>query len=179
MTVDPSDAYDGERISRLVLAILETELPAALEAVEARWADEAAVPLTDPVTLHLGFKPTLLELESSAFPIIAVIPGERIPQGSVKAWGAQREHLVIDTHFFVAAGSIDEVEPQVWRYAEAIVGVFQNNRVIGRFAQEDYKPEIEFGVAGRHPKARGANLQKDSDTDYVQGGRVTIELAGG
>ncbi len=179
MTVARSDAYDGERLARQIKAILQAGLPTALDAVELRWKDVAPVTLPDPKTYQLGFNPTLLEQVSADFPIIGIIPGERVPTSGVKAWGAQRESIVIDIHFFVVAATHADVGLIVWRYAEAIVNVLQANRVIGTFTQEDYKPEIEFGVAGRHPKTRGANMMKEADVDYVQGGRVTLELGGG
>lgn len=176
----PSDAYDGERLARAVKSLLEANLAAKLDVVQARWAVEAAVSLPDPVTFHLGFNPNLLELESTSFPFVAVIPGERVPEESARrAWGVQSETYVVDIHFFVVADTEAEVGPVCWRYAEAVTLVLQDSRAIGGYEQVAYKPDVEVGLSGRHPKKRFANMTKAADVDYVQGARVTIELMGG
>lgn len=182
MTVAKSDAFEGERLARLLLGTLEADLPDALDDVAGRWVAEAALALPDPVTYHLGFNPTLLELESTSFPIVAVIPGETVPEGPTGGWGFQKEAQVVDIHFFVAADDLDTVGILSWRYAEAIRSVLQGNRVIGGYEQADYRPEFEPGLAGRHPKYRLAEMAdslSEADVDYVQGGRITITLRGG
>ncbi len=179
--VTAASTYDGERLSRLVQTALADELSDALDTVEARWAATVPVTLPDPVTYQLGFNPVLLEKESVDFPIVAVIPGERVPEDDRKrVWGAyQKEAYYVDIHYFVVADTIDQVNLICYRYTEAIVAVLQAHRVIGSYEQLDWKPEVELGIAGRHPKAKLADLSMEADTDYVVGGRVTIALAGG
>jgi len=178
MVVAATSAYDSERIARLIKGYIEDELSAKLDLVEVRWAAEAPLTLPDPVTLVLGFMPDLLELYSESFPIICVIPAERDPEGAA-SWGFQEHRATIDIHFFNVADTYANVFLYTYRYAEAMTLLLQDHHFIGNHEQADFKPEIELGMAGRHPVAQYTNMTESGGVDYVQGGRVTITLKAG
>jgi len=179
MAVALTNAYDSERIARLLKSSLESELADVLDLVEARWADEAPITLPDPVTFTIGFNPDLLDLYSASFPIVSVIPGERDPAGTA-LWGSQQHQAVIDIHFFVVADTYANVHLYAYRYAEAITRLLQDHHYIGNHEQQDYKPSVEMGISARHPVSGYANMNPSGGgTDYVMGGRVTITLKAG
>jgi hypothetical protein len=178
MTVAATNAYDSERIARLLKGYIEAGLPAKLDLVEARWASEAPLTLPDPVTFYLGFMPDLLELYSASFPIVCVIPAERNPEGAA-SWGFQKHDALLDIHFFNVADTYDDIFLYTYRYAEAITLLLQDYHFIANHEQKEYKPEVKLGMAGRHPVSGFSDMSTEAGTDYVQGGRVTITLKAG
>lgn len=178
MTVAATTAYDSERLARLLKDIVDDELPAKLDLVQARWASDAPLTLPDPVTFYLGFTPDMLELYSGVFPIISVIPAERDPDGAA-SWGFQKHTAVLDIHFFNVADTYANVFLYTYRYAEALTLLLQDHQYIGNHRQQDYKPPVFLGTAGRHPKAGYTDMSVESGVDYIQGGRITITLMGG
>ena len=125
MVVAPTDAYDSERVARLLDGYIQAGLPTKLDLVETRWADDAPLTLPDPVTYYLGFMPELLELYSASFPIVCVIPAERDPVGAA-SWGFQKHRAIIDIHFFNVADTYSNIFLYTYRYAEAITLLLQD-----------------------------------------------------
>jgi hypothetical protein len=173
-------SYDAERVGAALKTRLEDELPDALDAVEALWADSDPVTLPDPVTWFEGHKPTVLEMESSEFPFVAVIAAEATPQERPSRWGYQEEMLMGFVDYFVVAADEATVNKITHRYAEAILSVLQEERFIYEgYGQQDYRPRVRLSEASRHAKTANADMFKDADVDFIQMGRVEVVLEGG
>lgn len=170
-------AYDAEATGNALQTLLEAELGAALDAVEASWASDP-VTLPDPETWFFGHKPTVLEMESSEFPFVAVLVADRAPQERPMRWGYQESVITAYVDYFVVADDEATVNKRTHRYAQAICQVLQAERIINGYAQQDYEPEVRLSEASRHGKEKEADFFKDAEIDFIQAGRVTVLLEG-
>lgn len=167
---------ENETLARAVNTLLESDLPAALDAVEAIWAATEAVTLPDPVIYFIGHKPTVLEEASTSFPFVAVIVPNREPDTGGE-WGFQEVSYDIFIDYFVVAADEATVNLMVLRYAEAIVNVLQTQSILGGLAQQDYEPALILSEATRHLKNGTTGDAFDTgDVDYIQMGRLTIKV---
>jgi len=169
-------AYDSEKVGKALKAQLQAELPDTLDAVEAEWAGEDPVTLPDPVTWFEGHKPTVLELESAAFPFVAVLVPERAPQARPSRWGYQEQDITVFVDFFVVAGDETTVNKRAHRYARAICQVLQAERLLEGYQQSDYEPQVRLSEASRHARAVNADMFDDAEVDFIQAGRVIVML---
>jgi hypothetical protein len=172
-------SYDAERVGKALKERLEDELSAALDVVEAAWEDTDPVTLPEPVTWFFGHKPTVLEMESSEFPFVAVMAARSSPLERPSRWGYQPETLSVFVDYFVVADDEATVNKRVHRYAEAIRAVLQDGRVLSGYQQSDYRAEVNVSEASRHAKTENADMFLAADVDYIQMGRVTVNLFGG
>jgi hypothetical protein len=173
--------YDAERVGKALKERLESELPDALETVEAAWAGSDPVTLPEPATWFRGHKPTVLELESSSFPFVAVIVAETEPKSAPSRWGYQEEELPVFVDYFVVADDEATVNKRVHRYAEALLTVLQEERVVEGYQQRDYRPRVRLSEASRHAKTRTADMlvPVEGDEDFIQMGRIQVTFDGG
>jgi hypothetical protein len=173
-------AYTAEALRSGIKEFLETKLADALDVVEAEYAGTDPVTLDDPVTWHEGHNPEVLELESTAFPFVAVMVADRTPQrgGSTGQWGYQEFDAQAYIDYFVVADDIATVNKIVHRYAKAIVAVLQTERYIADHNQNNYEPGVKISEASRHPKTADADMFNPDDVDYIQAGRVIVFLEG-
>ena len=171
-------AYDAERIAKATLTRLQADLPGKLDAVEALWAATDPVTLPDPVTWHQGHKPTAVELESVSFPLVAVMVVERQPDPDApSSWGFQSREIVLYIEAYVVAGGEEAVDKQGNRYAEAIVSLLQEARVIENAQQVNWEPAVNLSEAMRHPVAIEADLHEPADEDFLKAVRVEVLLS--
>jgi hypothetical protein len=170
-------AYDAEATGNALQDVLEDGLADALDAVETAWASDP-VTLADPETWFFGHKPTVLEMESSEFPFVAVVVADRIPQERPTRWGYQEVTLTVYVDYFVVADDETTVNKYCHRYAQAICQVLQEKRIVNGYAQQDYEPQVNLSEASRHGKETEADFFDTADVDFIQGGRVTVTLEG-
>lgn len=174
-------AYTGEELRSGVVTFLQAGIAAALDTVEAGYAASDPVTLDDIVTWHEGHNPEVLELESTAFPFMAVMVGNRIPDQSKQGraqWKFQEFDVLVYVDCFVVADDIATVNKRVHRYAKAIVAVLQTQRYIEGHKQNNYEPEVKISEATRHPKTANSDLFNSDDVDYIQVGRVIVSFEG-
>ena len=167
-------ALNAERLARAIKTLIESDLEDKLEAVETLWTDTSPITLAEPANVFLGHKPTLLEMPSSAFPIICVITPQRDPQQEHSRWGYQEQTVMVYLDFFTVASDEATVNLATWRYAEALVALLQDNRVIAGCAQLDFEPGILFSEASRHATYVQGDMQDDASVDFIQGGRIML-----
>ena len=168
---------ENETLARAIKTVLDDELPAALDAVEAEWAAIQAITLSNPVTTFIGHKPTILDEPSTSFPFVAVIVPNREPmEGS--EWGFQDVAYDALIDYFVIAADESTVNLAALRYAQAIVNVLQAHSVISGYAQRNYEPPLVISEASRHlvGGTTGDAFATD-DVDYIQMGRITARLS--
>ncbi len=172
-------AYDDERIAVALLALLEAGLADSLVTVQATWtANGDTVTLPVPVTWFSGHKPTVLGLPSSSFPFVAVIAPARTPIPQPIRWGMQSSDIRVFIEYFVVAEDETTVNKIAHRYAEAIVPVLQAGRIVARYTQVNYEPEVVLSFATRHTQEANANAFKEADVDFIQMGRITVDFKG-
>jgi hypothetical protein len=169
-------AYDNEKVRSSLRTRLEANLPGQLDVVEAEWAASDPLTLPDPVTWYEGHKPTILELESAAFPFVAILVPLRTPQDRPSRWGYQEQELTAFVDFFVVAADEATVNKLVHRYAQAIVLELQAERVIEGYQQINHEPEVKTSEASRHKKTANADSFNDADVDFIQMGRAVVML---
>jgi len=174
-------ALDAERIAQAILTRVTTNLAAQLDVVEALWAATDPLALPDIVTTHYGHKPTVLELNSAAFPFVAVVPARVTPVSTPNSygWGDQVETYEVYLDYFVVAAVEETVNKLAARYGEALRLVLQAQRSIAGYDQRDYKPEVNLSEASRHGKTSDADFFDETDVDFIQGGRIIINCRGG
>jgi len=172
-------AYEAEWVRDALKTRLEDNFATALDTVEAEWADTDPVTLPDVVTWFLGHKPTVLELESSAFPFVAIIIADRVPKAAPLRWGYQERVIAAYVDYFVVAADETTVNKIAHRYAEAIISILQAENVIEGFTQMNYEAEVRLSEASRHAKYKEADMFAALDVDFIKMGRVTVPLEGG
>jgi len=172
-------AYKAEWIRNAIKTRLEDNFAAALDTIEAEWADTDPVTLPDVETWFLGHKPTVLELESSEFPFVAIIIADRVPKTEPIRWGYQEQVITAYVDYFVVAADETTVNKIAHRYAEAIITILQGENVIEGFTQQNYEAEVALSEASRHAKHKEADMFAEADVDFIKMGRVTILLEGG
>jgi hypothetical protein len=171
------ETFDNERVARALLTVLESELPDALDAVEALWVTEGVpVTLPDPVEYAFGHMPTVLERASSELPVVAVISANREPRDGA-AWGYQDEGITLYVDFFIVGSDETTCNAIANRYAQALVTVLQDNRVVEGYKQADWKPAINLSEASRHPKTPYSDMGIEAEEDFIQLGRVEVTLS--
>jgi hypothetical protein len=173
--------YDAERLQGAIMGFLQANLGSSLDTVEALWAGSDPVNLPDAVSWHPGYKPTVLELASAAFPFISVMVPARNPiEGRRAEWGYQGVRLQAGLHIFVIADDEETVNKVAHRYAEAVVMSFQSQRVIGGYAQINYEPAVTLGQTIRHPTGGvTGDFFDDDDTDFIRLVQVRVDFEGG
>jgi hypothetical protein len=173
-------AYDSERILKAVKALLQTNLPDELDAVEALWQATDPVTLPEPVTWFEGHKPTVLELPSTSFPFVAVlVPNRTSEEGQAGRWGYEEVLHEAAIHYFVVAATEEIVGKIAHRYAEAIVRVLQAQKVIAQYGQRHYEPAVSLSVASRHTiGGTTGDAFDESEVDYIRMGEVATTLEG-
>jgi len=169
-------SVENETLARAIKTLLDDELPAALDAVEAEWAAIQAITLSNPVTTFIGHKPTILDEPSTSFPFVAVIVPNREPLEGGE-WGFQDVAYDVLIDYFVIAADESIVNLAALRYAQALVSMLQTHSIISGYAQRNYEPPLTLSEASRHLKGGTVGDAFDtSDVDYVQMGRITIRL---
>lgn len=171
-------SYDVEHILKALKIRLQAELATQLDVVEAAWLAEDPVALPDVVTWYEGHKPTVLELESSSFPFLAVLVARREPMERPSRWGYQDQMLTAYVDFFVVADDETTVNKIAQRYVEAITGILQGERIIHGYAQADYEPLVQISEASRHAKTTNADMFDNDAVDYIQAARITVMMGG-
>jgi len=173
-------AFDAEKTAKALQTRLRTRLASALDVVEATWITEGdPIALPEPVTWFFGHKPTVLEMDSVAFPFMAVVVAERMPQARPARWGYQEQDLNLFTDFFVVATDETTVNKIACRYTEAICAVLQEEQYINAYMQADWEPEVHLSEASRHAaKQMAADMFTEADVDFIQGGRIIVKLEG-
>lgn len=171
--------FDSEHVAKAVQAHLQSALASALDVVELAWADADPVELPDVVTWFYGHKPTVLELASTAFPFMAVIPTGRTPSRARYGWGWQDTNHTLYVDWFVVAADETTVDKLCSRYGEAMVQVFQQQRAFYGYDQVDYEPRVELSEASRHAQTPAANMFDDAQVDFIKMGRATLEFGNG
>jgi hypothetical protein len=179
--VSEFDELELERVARAILGRVADDLATHLATIEARWEDVDAVTLPEPATTFLGHNPTVLELESSAFPFVAAIAADRVPaaEDTRPRWGYQEEEAVCYIDYFVVADDEATVNKRAWRYGEALILALRSQRSIEGFDQVDWKPEVNLSQASRHARTHSADMFDADDVDFIQMGRITVRLSGG
>lgn len=170
--------FKNEDIINALLTKLQTDLPDALDAVElARIADPVTLP--NPVTWFAGHNPDVIDLDSSAFPFVAVLsPGAEPVESRRATFGYQAQVVELYVDFFVVASDKATVNKIGWRYAEALVNVLESQAVIGGFQQRDYNPAVRLTEVMRHQVYfNDSDLDETTETDYIQGGRITVIIS--
>jgi len=172
-------AFNLERVARAWLAAIQADLPDALDAVEALWTGTDPVTLPNPVNYFLGYKPTIPELPSTSFPWVAVLVQEREPVSTGEPeWGAQAQRLTVYLDFFVVADTEQAANLMGFRYAEAMVRVTQGHYVVEGCRQRNYEAKVTLSNAMRHPKAQDADMTDARWVDFIEMGRIEIQVEG-
>ena len=166
-------AYRGEDLQDALHDLLVADLPAALNAVEVRWAADP-ITLSDPVTYAKGYRSDILDLPSTSFQIITILSPRRDPDGPVKTKMQKVQHQV-GLQLWVTGETEAEVNGIVHRYTEAAIDVLQDNKVIGGFKQENYEPQVQITVSARHLKeGTTGDFYVDSDVDFIRMSEITV-----
>lgn len=165
--------YRGEDLQDALHDLLVADLPAALDAVEVRWAADP-ITLPDPVTYAKGYRTDILDLPSTSFPIVTIVSPRRDPDGPVRTKMQKVQHQVALQAWTVGETEA-EVNKLVHRYTEGIIDVLQDNKVIGGFRQENYEPQVQITVSARHLKdGTSGDYYVEADVDYIRMSEITI-----
>ena len=178
-------AYDNEVVLKAVKTYLQDNLETALTTVETYWRtqttpDPLILPL--PVTYFEGYKPTFLEMESSEFPLVAIMAMERTPEsgGTQKAsWGYQEQVISCIVNFVVVSDDEEGVNKIAQRYARAVVALMQAQRNFAGYAQVDFEPAATLSPASRHARTHEASMMEPETTDFIMAGAVETVMEGG
>ena len=135
-------AYRNEDLERAIDTRLQAALSAALDVVEARWSAVEAQALTDPVAYYRGFRTLLLDTPSSSFPIVITWAHQRTPQGGVKS-RMQDVRAQVSIQAWIVGHTEAIVNAVAHRYAEAIIDILQEQKVVGTWTQLNFEPEVE------------------------------------
>lgn len=174
-------AYENELIMKAVLALLNSGLAGKLDEVETFWQGQGdPLTLPDVVTIHEGYKQTVLELPSTSFPFISILVPNRSPVREGAEWGYQEVVVTAGLHAFVIADDEETVSKLSHRYTQALVLLFQGQHAIAGHSQLNYEPETSGGVTERHPKnGVEGDLFNPDETDFIRIVEVKLELKGG
>lgn len=167
--------FDVEHVAKAVLTLLQGELGAALDAVETEWTADPLT-LAEPVTWHYGHKPTVVEMESTGFPFVAVIPMGRKPVRRAYAWGFQDQSMTIYVDWFIVATTETAADKMCSRYGQALLAVLQSQRALYGYDQVDFEPQVDLSEASRHPQTIDADMFDDAQVDFIKMGRITMEF---
>jgi len=174
--------YDAELVAQGIKTLLEVEMEDALDAVEAVWVTNGdAVTLPDVVTWHFGFKPTVLEMDSDAFPFVSVFDTGANPTEKRADWGFQEEQFPVMIDYFVVGTTEENCAKVCSRYAQAIRAILQAERVIEGYHQVNWKPQVAISEMIRHGVTTESDLlvSAAAAVNYIQGGRVSVLMEGG
>jgi hypothetical protein len=162
--------YKAEDIARAVQGKLQGDLPAALDAVETRWASDP-LSLPDVVTWLLGHHPTVLERPLADFPLVACLVPDRSAGERSSQWGLQKTVNTVYVDCFVASTSVADVNKMCWRYVEAVVSVAQSYELLASgLRQVAFEPAVQLSETMRQ-------YEDNSDTEFfTQMGRVTLRV---
>lgn len=163
--------YKGEVIVKALQAILQDNLPDALDAVETEWDDPDPLALPDVVTWLLGHSPTVLERPQADFPLVACLVPIREPKEKSSQWGFGKSRYTLYVDCFVVAATEPDVNRLCWRFCEAIVSVTQNNEELAAgIIQQDYEPVVTLSEAMRQ-------YEDNRNVEFfTQMGRVTLQV---
>lgn len=177
-------SYQGETAERALQALLQTYLPAALDAVEARWAGITPIALPEPANWTRGYRMWMLNLPGTDYPYITTIVAQANPReqpGRLEATDESYDFLIAA---FIVADAEDEAVDVAHRYAEAIVDVLESHRVIGaepnRFRLSTDKPQVRIIADNQTHKKAGkvGDSYKAADVDYLRLAEVQGALLG-
>jgi len=173
-------AYDAERILRAIQTLLQDELAGALDAVEALWMGIEPIALADPTAIDLGYKPVILELPSSSYPIISIFGMERSPEtAQAGQWKTVELRYSVRLEYVVAGGDAATASLASHRYAEAIVSVLQSQRDFEGYSQMFWEPTVRLTEVGRHPvNGMTGDMFDDAEVDYIRLGAIDLVLEG-
>lgn len=171
-------SYDAELVSRAVLVQLQAAFATAKAEIAAFWADTYPMTLPTPVTWFYGHNPVIIEQASSAFPYVSVVTPGADPAGGMESLGYGEQTVTVYVDYFVVADEIADVNVLVQRYAAALVLAAQAKRNYAGYVCEHTPFPVAISEAFRHPKQANADTFVASDTDFIQGGRVTLTLRG-
>ncbi len=168
-------AQSLEASEKAVEALLQAEIGAALDAVEAYWtAQSDPLALGDPVTWLRGHQPTVIERERADFPIITTWAFKQTGLTRSDQWGYGTAEHTIYLNWFVDGDTEDEANVMGQRYAEAILAVLQaHQKPTAALTNRSYLPDIELSTVERSlPPDAGSDLS--GDTWYSQMGQMTL-----
>jgi len=169
--------FDGERIVDALDALLQSNLPDALDTVEGRWSSDP-ITLPDPVTYHKGYTTALVEAASTAFPyVVTMAPLMESRQTGRPHLGSVNYTAVIQA--WVIADTEAQVKRLAYRYTEAICDVLQEQKVIGGYVQTTALPRVQLSESAKHLK-RGTtgDIYNEDDLDYIRLVEIEITLEG-
>ena len=172
-------AYDNERVASAIKAYLVTNLPAKLAAVQVSWAATDPVTLPAVVTWFLGYKPTLLEMDASAFPFLSVMAPAREAREDKAQWGYQGNLVHAFVDFAVPAADEATANKIAHRYAEAIIQALQAQASFEEYYQVNYEPPVSMISFTRHHKELANSDAFNSDDEYfLSVNSIAVDLVG-
>jgi hypothetical protein len=170
--------YRSEDLERGVDALLQANLSAALDTAQSRWASIDAETLPDPVSYVRGYRTLMLELPSTAFPIVLTWAHARAPFGPVQT-GLQQVEPQITIEAVVVADTEAALNRIAHRYLEAIVAVLQTSRSIAGYTQVNREPATNMTQNIEHLKhAVSGDVYKATDLEYMRVVTVTVLFRG-
>lgn len=184
--------FDNERLENAVLAVLKSELSAALDTIEARWT---ADPLTLPDVVTYGdpgLNPNAIEQSYDYYPYVDVFAGERNPSDQPGArsdqYAMQLQTVDAIVSFVVVEDDVATINKLAKRYAEAIDLVLQNNPVFEaatrrRFKQDGRLSRVAISGPGRYSQydtvgRQGADTFSPDHESWMVAGTLEITLNG-
>ena len=170
-------AYRGEDLERGIDTLLQANMAAALNTVEARWAATAPLTLPDVVNWSRGFRPEMFELPSTSYPYVVTIAIERLPDaGQAGRSGLQNVRYTSRISVFVVADTEDEVITIAHRYAEAIVDILQANQTVGGCSQVNHEPQVDIwpDLEVRLKEGNKGDMYDSDDVDFLRLTLVTV-----
>lgn len=175
-------SYEGEVVERALETLLQSNIAAALDAVESSWAAQG-LPLTlpDPVNWSRGYRLFMVDLPSTFYPYVVVQVSLQSPQTDQRGrWGQQDVMFQGLISTFVVADSEDEITTMAHRYAEAISNILQANSTIGGAGQQHYRPQVQIFADNRVHLKGGykGDPQNADDVDYIRMVEHTVLLEG-
>lgn len=174
-------AYHGETLERALETLLQTNIAAALNTVEARWSAIDPVTLPDPANWSRGYRMFMLDLVSTFYPYVLTMITDRMPEvGQAGRLKMQDVIYKATISAFVVANTEDDVSAIAHRYLEAIIDILQASLVIGGFKQRHYEPVTRI-VADNVVHLRAGDSgdpENAADVDYMRLVEVDIELEG-
>lgn len=172
-------AYDGERIIKAIQTLINANVSDELDAVEVLWSEDQ-IALDDPVDVALGYKPTILELPSTGYPIVSIFGYQRNPRDA-QAGRIGTEDVTHDVRIEFAVVADDETTAAKisHRYAEALIRVLQSQRIFDGYAQDHHEPTVTLAAITRHSSGgTTGDMFSTTDVDYIRLGEIALSLTG-
>jgi hypothetical protein len=173
--------YDNEYVAVTLLAALQADMRAALDAVEATWTSRGdPITLPSPVTWHRGANPVILELESDDFPYVSVLVPARTPvdgSGSDQP-GLGEQTIQVWVEFLLVDEVIATVNSMSHRYAEALTALLRTNHNLRGYEMANEEPEVNQSIVYEHGDTVESDMQRPAQVRYMQGARIIADFQG-